>query len=1373
MRLFRFLTLLLIIATGPVWAQDRSTFFNADNALQDALKGEGSLQDFFERYEDLLASGDNFNIVADGLEIIRRPDIPVVLNVSGDWGDFSARCNMTFQFVRRALSDDNFEVEGAVWGGVLEFGYAYQGETPPDTITTFDDDYVEGSFGTYAAGDFLLAPDCGSGSHLEPDYDENPRITALQEAQLACGDRLIVLVLTAPNAGIPPECVRSNSLLASLGEDIGLQEDTIALFERCILEQVESVIGGTDMSLDCVTGLRAYKDRVESALGLCDLEEVPSVSLVVIDPRPEQFKARYTYNYQRSDCKILKVTAYINAPPPDLFALTTVLPTADECLSVDYVAPGFRVTFSENIREEDLESKVRLLLQSGTTETSVPLDVALTAPNQLDIWPRGNLRPNSDYVLKLRTGFRGVRSIDNAELEVPASATGSTAPAITGSIADFEPVTWFKTTLFSDFDTREPPVSLRGAVYQVTRDANLIQDRPTATRIWLDWFPVETGATASDATFCAKFEVKDWDSSTLVHDPLVKTMKPTDSYTDDDRLHALDSANLFNWRPTPDTRDLFITAAPAIYWHAPDSNAEPPFISTRKDVIVEDRAPTNLTMKYAYLAVADFEDGLATNETALMARHMEAARQYTWQIGPFGRVSVENLGSVTPAALGVEVPWSVEGGNAAINTALTDCAVSAATTAAQVDVAVRCESPFTQRAKLARAMFETAATAFASQHCKGDPNAICYLFVPPYFGAHTDVTSAQTGRGVMVSSVVLGLNSNFMPPPTKTRSEQNRWIANGSDLAHETGHSFGLYHVPNRTGAGLRHFWEPRVVEDFQSFEQDGGRFRGIDGVRMRLDGTDGTFKSTEHGNPDTPRLLAPLMFPNLLPKGAVHILDVHYRLWLNWLNASRPVYGLGDRRFSDPDPNNPAKRVGPLIENNMTYTDIRSELISSDLAIFADNHVGELDDETRAIGYVPDDLARPVDGILTSFAVLDDDNASAVFPLLRPTRALQTPAPVIPDGPGKQFTLVAMAGTETLAKVAFRIADDTEQTISAFIPLPVEQLATLTQVALRSADDTVLFAQDVPLLPDSRSATLSQGSDGLSVLTWDTQGTGSTVTIAFEFEQNGAINRVAIGSTTDTGRFAFDLARTGISGTGTIILTFDTGITRQVISVPASLQAPFAAVTSGHEGTFDQPQLFVAFNRPLSPELPEFALLQDGQPVDVALAGYAAGALLYVDPSRPLDPCTNYTVQAQTPLYDQMGTPLTGETAWQLVTQNATDDCPVDIVVPPARLSMIRGAQIQTVEGTAEFDATTRTIRLTFPGRTLVLSAPSLTAGTYGFASVRRGDSRSEILLDYAGTPDADDQLVFTQADGRLAAQFSATLSGGQMEGAFEIVID
>jgi hypothetical protein len=752
-----------------------------------------------------------------------------------------------------------------------------------------------------------------------------------------------------------------------------------------------------------------------------------------------------------------------------------------------------------------------------------------------------------------------------------------------------------------------------------------------------------------------------------------------------------------------------------------------------------------------------------------MARHMEAARQYTWQMGPFGRVSVENVGSVSAAALGVAVPWSLQSGVASEIEAGGVCVAAGVAAAAEIGGGGRCEAVYALRAKRANAMFKTAAAAFADQHCN-DTSTICFLFVPPLFGSHSDVSSRQTGRGVMVSGTVLGLNSLLSPPSSKTEWEQNRWIANGADLAHETGHSFGLYHVPLRVGGSARNFWESVEKEDFQHYEAEGGRFPGIDGVRMRLDGTSGIFKSSKHGNPENRRLLAPLMFPNLLPKGAVQIMDLQYHLWLQRLSLGSPVYGLGDHRFSDPDPKDPEERVGQLLENTITYNRMRSNLINSNIAIFDDRHLGNLDRETRAIGYAPNDARGRVDGIITTFSVLQDDDGAAIYPVIRPTHAVETPAPVTRDTEGAQITLVALADNETLAELTFWIADGMEQDMSVFVALSPDDLTTLTSIVLRSTDDTILFTQDIPKLPDTQSATLSQGPDGVSILDWVSQGTPSTVAIAFENAQDGQLHRVAIGSTTDTGRFVFNTARTGIFGTGEIKLTFDTGIATKVISVPASLESPFVSVISGQDGSVDQPQLFVAFNRPLLPDLPPFALLTDGKPVDIALSSHTVDGHLYIYPSEPLAPCTAYSIVAQSPLFDQIGNPLDETGKWALITRNASDDCPQAAPVRRASLSMTRNAQTQTMVGEADVDAATPAIRLTFPRQTVVLSPALLSQGTYGLSSVSRGESRREIILDYKDTDAVKDVLTITESGGILVGEFTATVSGGTLQGAFEI---
>lgn len=1250
-----------------------------------------------------------------GVETFQRT-VPITLRISGDWGDYEVACDQPMIFAEQVAPTGELYVAASAGWGVFEAGYRYVGDVPPPAIRNYLEDNPEDGATTFVSGDMLLGPACDLSSVTAPEVIPHPIFAELEQANAACSDALIGLVLSGSNGPIPAVCHTRNDLLIELGTRVGAIDLDPEMLQRCTLEIGLSASTGQPPSDACVSFVETRSDQVERGFGLCDLAEPPKARLRIIDPRPVTFAARYTHDYQRFDCKRFRVEAFINTDPPDYFDLAAVSPQPDECLSVEYVRPTFQVRFSNDLLDQDWTDLVRLQTLRGVTEVSVPLDITRSGPRSLDIAPQSPLAPLTSYTLALRVEQDGFRSADFEELRVSdlvVPVRGVGGPLTDGA---FRPVTWFTTMPYSDLlETQEPQISLHGAVYQVSRDAHLIRERPTATRIWWDWAPDTSGLEGKTPTFCADFDALNADNDTPLYDTKPVVIRPTADYDDDDKLYARDSANLFNWRPTPDVEALTLRMRPSRYYIDPDSSRPPPEVTAPHDIKVLGNSPLRMTFKYAYLQILDFEEGLSVDGQDAMAQHMQAARRYAWQVGPFGKVSVENLGATTPQGLGLTLPDDLVAGIEGIAGA--------------------------------------GAQAFASQHCTR-PDEVCFLFMPAVLRLHRDQSTPQTGRAIFASSAIMGFSSAFIDPPATDGSarawlKRYQFVGNGADLAHEVGHSFGLYHMPLRVGGN----------DDYLRFSDKGGRFPSIDGVRMRLDGRGGTFKSSETGNPDDRLRLAPLMFPSVLPTGAGHPSLKNYNLWVQnaYLRAAA-VYGLGYAVDSLT-----GKLNRPFPENDQSYVDAEKNLIRSDLTLLTDDSADIAEGPPRSVG-IDTATAGQTTGISVHFASHPSSGQLDISTLQMPratTAAAQTPR--LRDGQ-TPVTLQAFAGDRALAEFSFGVRTDRSETTQVFLPVAQADLSALTHLRLVDENGQEMWHDAVTPIAPLQNATFAT-RDGRGTLTWTGDETALPVIVTFEGSDG---TRRSIGSTTDTGNYTFDLADSGLMGEGRFVLTLDNGLTRSSTTVSANVASPFAVLITSVAGTALQPEAIVAMNRDLTPDLPDFTLFRDDQLVGVSMGASAIDDTLFIAPTSPLAPCASYQIKSTTPLRDTTGRATDDVLSLSITTGDPVADCPEDTAAELATLTMTRGDKVEESTGGVAYDAAAQIVRLTFPRMVLDISAGDWGVGTYGLAELGRGEARNTLALRYATDATEDGSLQIEALGGALHVNFSAGLRGGGISGSF-----
>ncbi|MEJ6397134.1 hypothetical protein [Yoonia sp. 208BN28-4] len=1317
-----------VLAFALVWlaslagAQERS-FIDFDERMAEARGDADALATLMAEVENGFGGANDFNMVMGDKEWIRVNDVPVRVQVGGDWGNYTVNCKVRLQFVERTNPDGSKSVIGGSWTGGFEAGYRYVSQNDTQTITAYRDDGADDRFETFVSGDMLIGPDCTPGSGQAPEIAENARIKQLQQAELDCVNALLRLAeALAWNAPIPGECIYRNALFLDYAQDIQLTERNIQMTQQCVLESLTRIGETERASAACQAWMDEYSDVIERALGLCDMHEDPSAILVIMDPRPLHFKAQYSFGFQRTDCKTLTVEASFNLAPDDEFQVEAVFPTPDQCLGVDYVRPTLRLAFNQPVRQPEIEEKIRLRVMSGGSAQTVPATISETAPGIVDIAVDQQLEPLTFYWVEIADGEAGLRSASDVAL-VADRRDMSLYPEVAPLVAaGHRPALWFHTTAVSDMDqVANNRIDVRAGVYQVTRDAQLIRDRPTATRVWFDWQEEEAG-DGRTRELCLNLKLTDFASGAPLYPEQEATIKPTDDYTEEELLYAEDSVNFFGWSPTGSETEVVVQATPPIYWHAPDSDAEAPELVGFQDVRHRSDEPVSLTLKYGYLQIADFEDGLNDDTARRLAVHMRAARDYTWQMAPVRAVHLENLGNFTPEALGLSASSQITSIAAAEGVSALTCLLGFCKLSPELRT-----MEFTN-------LIEAATKRFAQQYCRENLNA-CILVVPGLITNHRDVTTWTNGRGIFVSAAAMGLPSQYdLSDDQRSAESLSRWLGNGADAAHEVGHSFGLFHVPLRQEGN----------DDYKRLNRTGGIFEGIDGIRMATNGNGGHFKSTETGNPETPRFLAPLMFPSLLPTGATHILDDHYS------TLARNIYGgntWGQSTFSD---NHPHAKI--------SYTEYERRIMQSRLTLFDSIDPPDILQVARPIGHDPSATDVDEDGIMLRFSIFRDADGARLIYATAPEAVRVAAAPA----PEADFLkAIVWAGDTQVAGRGFDLSDDDLQEVSVFMPLTIAAQSDVTRVTLESDDGQTRWEHMVGQLPTG-PVTFATTADGSARLTWNAAAPQTQVTVGFD---NGEAV-TPLGMTTDTGQFDFNLLTAGVVGQGGFVLTFDNGISQTVLSAPASISTPFIALEDQQEGDALQPSLTVRFNRIIAAPLPAFVMTQDGAAIDVPVLASTLSDELFLTPSQALEPCAVYEIRADGQITDINGIRMRTAPVWTIDTTG--EDC-VTAPAPAASFAqvvMTSDAGERTFDGEVAVDAANPSLVISLPRQQITLALPALEAGNYSLVEITRGESRRDLIVQFATGGTAD--LTLTEAEGQLQGTFSIPIANGTMNGSF-----
>lgn len=1326
----------LIAPAGDVRAEPDPIVIDVGRALKQARRDRTVLAPMAGAISAAMEAPVAATIRLGEDEWIRTPNVPVRVSVGGVYGDWTAECTIAFTFQRKSLGDDRYAVQINSMSGGLTAAYEYGKGQVGMEIANFVASPLGSEPSPFVTGDLILRPDCKPGPLSEQETATPALVQQYQRQAIACilATEAMGFYAASPDLPPPPECMELTYLTQAYASRIGLSTETMATLQRC----APAIAGGLgdERLIDpaCVLDVEAIGRQVSGGLGLCDLAGRTSASLRILDPNPYAFKAVYTLRHQRADCQTYRVQAFINSAPGP-FALESVLPEEDRCLVVEPVEPKLLLYFNSPVREDALEELVRLRTKYSGAAATVPASIVQTSPGALEIVPTSELVPFARYWVEMKTGDDGLKSEAGETLR----ETDFDADA-----DEFATVTSFYASPFSRHATLPGQGKLHAAVYQVSRDAPLIRDRPTATRLWYEWEVPEKDPERYAISFCGTFEVRSELREEPLYPPKTETVRLPELYTAEDRRMAMDSVNLFNWRPSETEvvlrSPLKIRMSPQLYWSGNDGadDAEPPYIEDDHTVTFEHRKPVRLSIKYGYLAVRAFGDGMTPYEEGLWREHFAAVQRYLWQVMPVAGSSVSNVGAVSLDSLGLERPKSFDSILRAFAEGTAACA------------ALHCLSPSEIRELDMKLLAEKAARAFARRFCNGSHD-ICVLLIPPTLNNHRSIASANS-RGIYAAASILTTTKEFVGGVSESLE------ADGVGIVHEIGHSFGLNHIP----------YIEEDDESYKGFRTEGGIFPDIDAVRMALSGETGAFMSSEHGNSQDPNYLAPLMFPTLLGESKQMITNAHYRFLQRSMYGSRTPF----ERFGN-DPGFPSHEL-----DSVGYDEMKDQRLirSRDGVIDEQNDTHDHVETYLRLGVDPHVAEIGQAGISLNIGFVQ--TASTAEPaIVSAPAAAEMPAAdtyLRESGPGFELRLLG-GGQDQVRPFRLRAFDPVAaeraggpvavQYVELFVPLPADGVALVERLELYDESGALAWVHQIERLPERLDdLVLTHSGKGLAVATWSPAGKAA---LRVDFLPDGEEAAVPIGLAVDNGEFRFDPATLNRQGKGRLRLTFTNGLVERSFEHPVDLKSPFIVRAQQDEGEPAQPDIVVTFNRTLDAVLPDFVLeAETGERWPVSADGQDNRLILR--PSLRLERCMSYRLVAAGPIRDHTGQTMQGRFERQLDIPG--EEC-ARFSSDGARLIQTSGGGKHEFEGQATI-MEDGTVRLDFDRLTLFLQFPpgDADATDLVLAGTERGPGRRDLTLSYSADGSRTGNASILRRGGKVSGQFYAVVNGSTFEGSFSV---
>lgn len=504
----------------------------------------------------------------------------------------------------------------------------------------------------------------------------------------------------------------------------------------------------------------------------------------------------------------------------------------------------FDFVFSEDLYEGSLRSVAIDFETLGANgfPIKVEAEYSLVDSKTLRVIPVEPLLPGTIYEIVIKPGRYGIVGVDGETLEEH---------------------------FVLPFSTMVDPENLRLDIYQVSRNATLVNGKPAAARLYVDW--EERSDVAPDyqvKSYPVEIEIRDKRDNLIFPKRTKEAIRP-DQFTDEDRRLGLDSLNIFGWSPTSSRQpDEFIAHVLPYDYYPEDVELEPETVE--REMEYAGQHVDRLTVDY-FIAVHSqwLPDGPDEAAVTQVMQSMNMERAFANQVFPVARVSASYRGTY--------------------NIADTICAIPGMSVTVCKDGFVR--RPWGTPVGLAEDGKWSTFLSLFYEHVGAMSSAdILVSFHPPMDGGGQASSRFEQPDGLKVEEggsygnipdapqlVDLfdpeGSTGNVIAMSTGGFRAGNRAAVFTAPLiVHEIGHNFSLPHIPYARDE------DHRAELCKAGLDQTAA---SIDGMRIALDGGSGATKSSQKGNAESTYPLLNLMFPCIYePRRRYWIDDEQYE-WL------------------------------------------------------------------------------------------------------------------------------------------------------------------------------------------------------------------------------------------------------------------------------------------------------------------------------------------------------------------------------------------------------------------------------------------------------------------------------------------------------------